>query len=124
MQLTNRDIEIISFIEKNGGKLAVVGCDAHSNTLVVGRENELYSHTLIITNCVVPNRERLFESKKISVMVRGFGHNPSGYATVTPCGTGLKVELAEPAWAAAVGQPVVLYEGDLVVGGGFLEKYY
>lgn len=105
-------------------KMSVVGTDAESNQVVVGGESELYSHNLIISNCVIPNRKRLLESRQISVMIRGYGRNPSGYATVRPYGEGLHITLDQPAWAAAAGQPVVLYEGNLVVGGGILEKYY
>lgn len=35
----------------------------------------------------------------------------------------LRVELSDPAWAAAKGQPVVFYEGDVVLGGGYLKDY-
>ncbi|MCD8102806.1 MAG: tRNA-specific 2-thiouridylase [Alistipes sp.] len=38
-------------------------------------------------------------------------------------GSRLILHLAEPAWAPAPGQPVVFYDGDLVIGGGWLAGY-
>lgn len=35
-----------------------------------------------------------------------------------------RFEREDPAWAPAAGQPVVLYRGERVVGGGILERYY
>lgn len=58
------------------------------------------------------------ESLPLSVAVRGLGRNPQGYAQVERNGDRLTVTLIdERAWAVASGQPVVIYCGDVVVGG-------
>ena len=36
----------------------------------------------------------------------------------------LRIELDCPAWAPAKGQPVVIYQDDLVLGGGILDDYF
>lgn len=55
----------------------------------------------------------------ISVVVRGLGRNPKGYAHITPMGERLTIDLLDDsAWAVAEGQPVVLYCDDLVISRG------
>lgn len=102
----------------------VTGIDAARNLITVGKDKDLYSDKLSLRDCVAPDMDRLLSSDRITVMVRGLGRNPKGYAKVTRCGQGLDVELSDPAWAAAPGQPVVMYEDDMVLGGGFLDRAY
>lgn len=49
---------------------------------------------------------------------------PSCHQTDRSAPLRLLLSLAEPAWAPAAGQPVVIYRKDKVLGGGILEKYY
>ena len=70
-----------------------------------------------------PDRE-VFGARDIRAVIRGIGRNPEGYAAVFPAASGIRIELEDPAWAPAAGQPVVLYRGERVVGGGILERYY
>ena len=58
-------------------------------------------------------------------MVRGIGRNPQGFAReIVPMAGGYRICLEDAAWAPAVGQPIVLYRGHRVVGGGFLRNCY
>ena len=67
-----------------------------------------------------PPNNPFIRGQTVRVKIRGVGRNPEGYARVRIDGQSLRVELREPAWAPAKGQPVVFYDGDLVVGGGIL----
>ncbi len=101
--------------------LRVTAIDATQNQLRVGLNEELYTDCLEIEECHFINPEELFSSNRVSVMVRGIGRNPSGYATLSPTLRGAKITLTDDrAWAAASGQPVALYIDDRVVGGGAL----
>ncbi len=102
----------------------VTGIDARNNRLTAGDDTQLYHRRLLLKEWNAPDLQRLVESDRISVRVRGIGRNPGGFARVTVHGENLLVTLDEPAWAAARGQAVVLYEGDLVAGGGILENYW
>ncbi|MFI3332362.1 MAG: tRNA-specific 2-thiouridylase [Rikenellaceae bacterium] len=100
----------------------VVGVDAMYNRLIIGEDKDLYHSYLYVRECNIVDEEELLTSNDISVMVRGIGRNPDGYATsVEPITDGFKVRLSSPAWACAAGQPVVFYRGDRVIGGGYLD---
>ena len=102
----------------------VVAIDAERNLLVVGENDDLYRQILDVDRCNIVSREEFLESKDIRVVVRGVGRNPEGYVRrVEDLGGKYRVELENPAWAPAVGQPIVFYRGDRVIGGGFLEGY-
>ncbi|MFI3305059.1 MAG: tRNA-specific 2-thiouridylase [Rikenellaceae bacterium] len=101
--------------------LRVTAIDASKNLLRVGLNEELYTDRLEIVECHFIEAEELFASNEVRVMIRGIGRNPEGYAVVRPTPYGAEVELLDcSAWAAAPGQPVALYIGDRVVGGGVL----
>ncbi len=102
--------------------LAVIEIDAERNLLVVGENQYLYRSELIIENCNIVDSEELLSATDITVVVRGLGLNPEGYATVSEgASKGVYIiHLSHPAWACAEGQPVVLYRGDRVIGGGYL----
>ena len=107
-----------------GGKAVVTAVDVANNRLVVGGDGDLYHKNLLVRDFNVVDMERLLSSSAVTVRVRGLGRNPAEFARVGKSGDMLAVELGDPAWACAKGQPVGFYEGDVVLGGGFLEKYW
>lgn len=103
----------------------VIDIDAANNRLVVGRNDDLYKHTINIAECNVVDDEELLAADDITILVRGLGRNPSGFLrSVVPTSEGYRLTLSSPAWALALGQPVVLYRGDRVLGGGFITARY
>lgn len=112
-------------LDINTTGMRVVGINAKRNELIVGKERDLYHQTLEVGGCNLVCEDELLQSDDVSVVVRGFGRNPEGYAQhVERVGERYRVELEDPAWAPAIGQPVVFYRGDRVIGGGILERYY
>ena len=104
---------------------SVVAIDASRNRLIVGEKKDLFHTTLEVKNCNIVSQDELLSAQDISVVVRGFGRNPEGYAKlVESIDGGYKVVLDDPAYAPASGQPVVFYRGNRVIGGGILERYY
>lgn len=102
---------------------SIIGVDKSSNTLTVGSDSDLYHTQLWIGDCNIVDPEELLQSTDITVLVRGIGRNPEGYASkIEPSGDGYKITLSSPAWACAAGQPVVLYRADRVIGGGYLDS--
>ena len=101
----------------------VVAIDAASNRIVTGSADDLWHRTLFVREAYVPAPERLRNSDTLRIMIRGIGRNPQGRAEIHPTANGmLRIDLDEPAWAAAPGQPVVFYDRDTVVGGGILDS--
>ena len=102
--------------------MAVVAVDTAGNRLVAGSDALLWRHTLELSGCRMVDRDEVLGAEDIRAVVRGVGRNPEGAVRIAPTRTGLRLELAEPAWAPAPGQAVVLYRGDRVVAGGILER--
>jgi tRNA-specific 2-thiouridylase len=104
--------------------VAVVGIDAERNRLIVGAQAALLHETLEVGGCNVVDEEELLSADDISVVIRGIGRNPDGFArSVVRTKSGYKISLSDPAWAPAVGQPLVFYRQNRVIGGGIVESF-
>ncbi len=101
--------------------MSVVAINAVKNQIIVGDDSELYTQTLRLNQCNFVDEDEVLSATNISVLVRGLGRNPEGYARVEKSKTEGEyiIHLDSPAWACAEGQPVVLYIGERVVGGGY-----
>jgi tRNA-specific 2-thiouridylase len=101
--------------------LFVVGIDPELNRVIVGTKDELPGMSFIAgrTNwiaCDYPTGP--FET---AARIR-YRHRESP-AIVTPLGDGrVRVDFQEPQRAITPGQAVVFYDGDIVVGGGWIER--
>ncbi|MFR9651965.1 MAG: tRNA methyl transferase PRC-barrel domain-containing protein [Rikenellaceae bacterium] len=105
-----------------GGR--VVELIAESNQIRVGDNSELFTDTLVVGECNFVDELEVMSSDEVSVMIRGIGLNPEGFAEVVINGDRATVRLSSPAWAAAEGQPVVFYIKNRVVGGGYLVRSF
>ncbi len=102
---------------------SIIALDNRSNQLTIGTNDDLLHTQLYIKNCNFVDEEELLSSNDITVLVRGLGRNPEGYAKeIVKLDDGYKITLSSPAWACAPGQPVVLYRAERVIGGGYLES--
>ena len=105
--------------------VAVVGIDAATNRIIVGKDAELYHSTLEINDCNIVDKEEFMQANDVRVVIRGIGRNPQEYMRrAEPAGEGYRIHLNDPAWAPAAGQPVVFYRQNRVIGGGIVERYY
>lgn len=106
-------------LDLNNGPWFVVKVDIESNNLIIGREDNILSDGLIAkefhwTNGV-PDKDA-----KLSAKIR--------YSqTTAECKFEIKgdkviITFSEPQKAVTPGQAVVLYDGDRVVGGGWIEE--
>ena len=111
-----------------GRRLYVVGKDVASNTVTVGDEADL-----LVRSCVVHEANWLVDVARGEVRVMAkYRYNTPAVAArvvvlddgegVTPSGRRGRFEVVfdEPQVAVAPGQAVVLYEGDRVLGGGWI----
>lgn len=120
----HQSIALFTIGQKRGvpASMAVVDIDSASNSVIVGQDKELYSFSIVLRDIVVPQPERLTEP--LMAVVRGIGRNPQEPCSTTLISDRLHVKLTDPAWALAKGQPVVLYSGQEIVAGGFVEMYF
>ena len=104
--------------------ICIVGIDAERNQLIVGPNQNLYHETLEVKRCNIVDIDEFMSSDDVSVVIRGIGRNPEGFMRrVERIDGGYCIHLDDPAWAPAVGQPVVFYRQNRVIGGGILERY-
>jgi len=88
-----------------------------SNTVVLGGHDQLFSKTLIAKDINLISVGKIDSSLKVKVRIRY--NQPEQAATVWQLDSDtLRVEFAQPQRAIAKGQAAVLYDGDVVIGGG------
>ena len=99
----------------------VVELDAENNRVVVGDEAALDRDEFVADRCNWHPFEKLTAPIEVTAKIR-YNH-PGAPATVTPLeGNRVKVKLHTSARAITPGQAAVLYQDDLVVGGGWIVR--
>ncbi|GHV73048.1 tRNA-specific 2-thiouridylase MnmA [Spirochaetia bacterium] len=90
---------------------------AADNTVTLGPETSLYAKSLTATDLKLIACDRLERPLRVTVKTRYLQKEQWATAEQTGCDT-LRVDFDEPQRAITPGQAVVLYDGDVVVGGG------
>jgi tRNA-specific 2-thiouridylase len=89
--------------------------------VVVGKDEELYSRTLRARRVNLISTAELREPMRVAVKIR-HRHQPAP-ATIEAAGPDeVLVTFDEPQRALTPGQAAVFYDGDIVVGGGWIEN--
>jgi tRNA-specific 2-thiouridylase len=105
-----------------GYPIYVVDIDPESNRVVVGEKEELLREGLIARQVnFISSRPRAAVSMKCLAKIR-YNHQPQP-ATLRVTGEDeFEVRFDQPLTAVTPGQAVVLYDGDIVLGGGWIER--
>ena len=103
--------------------MRVIGIDATHNHIIVGDNELLFHNQLHIAHCNIVDEEELLSAKDITVKIRGIGRNPQLPVSVEATHDGYIVKTQDPAWAPAVGQPLVFYRNNWVIGGGIVVDF-
>jgi tRNA-specific 2-thiouridylase len=102
-----------------GEKLFVVGLDASKNQVTVGDEKDLYRESCVVERVRWLPFDRPGGPIRARVRIRS-GHDGNA-ATVTDRGDGsAAIVFDAPQRAVTSGQAAVFYDGDLVLGGGWI----
>ncbi len=99
-----------------GKPVYVCGKDMEKNTVTVGPNEALFTHTLTAGDCNWIAVDALTGPMRVTAKARS--RHAGAPATVYPEGDGIRVVFDEPQRAITPGQAVVLYDGDCVVGAG------
>jgi len=103
-----------------GSPLYVTAIDPASNTVVVGPKEDVYSDMFTASQLNWVSIEELTQPVEARAKIR-YLHKEAD-AVIAPQGHGrVQVRFAEPQMAIAPGQAVVFYDGDGILGGGFIE---
>lgn len=103
-----------------GEPMYVIDKDLERNTVTLARNSELFSSTLTAKNINLISVESINEPMRVKAKIRY--NQKEQPATVKQIGENrIRVTFDEPQRAITRGQSVVLYDGDIVVGGGIIE---
>jgi tRNA-specific 2-thiouridylase len=101
--------------------LYVTRLDPVQNAVIVGEKEETFHRNLFASQLNWLSINRPEQPIKIKARIRYRHHEAE--ADVTPLDEGrVCVRFAEPQMAITPGQTVVFYDGDIVVGGGIIDK--
>jgi len=104
-----------------GEPLYVIAIDRNENKVVVGSENNLYQNELIASGVNWIAYEKIETPRRVIAKVR-YNHEGTEAIVSPHAGGKVRVNFSKPQRAIAPGQAVVFYEGDVVLGGGWIEK--
>ncbi len=98
----------------------VIRIDKEKNVIVIGEEKELYQQTLLAEDINWIGINKLEEPMKVKARTRY--RSKESKAVISPMNKGMiKVRFARPQRAITPGQAVVFYEGNTVIGGGWIK---
>lgn len=123
----HRGVPFYTVGQKKGLDLSVDGMyvktlNSSDNSITVCAKKALNTHDIMVKDFKFVNTNDIL-SDTISVNIRGYGLNPSGYAKIKQQDSDTLIVKSEgQAWAVAPGQPVVFYDGDRLIGGGIAKN--
>jgi len=110
-----------SGIGAHGERMYVTNIDADTNTIRIGRNNDLLRRELTASDLNLVSADILTDGLRVTAMIR-YKDEPAS-ATVVPLGDRrFRLLFDEPKRAITPGQSVVLYDGEKLLGGGVIEK--
>ena len=101
-----------------GSPLYVLQIKGDARQVVVGDQENLYSRTLVARRTNLISVAELHHPMRVSVKIR-HRHEPAP-ATIESGKDEIRVTFDEPQRAITPGQAAVFYDGDVVVGGGWI----
>jgi tRNA-uridine 2-sulfurtransferase len=102
-----------------GSPLYVIQISGANKQVIVGGDENLYSRTLRARRVNLISVSDLHEPMRVSVKIR-HRHEPAAAVIAKEGSDDIVVTFEEPQRAITPGQAAVFYEGDVVVGGGWI----
>ena len=100
--------------------LYVTELKVHDNTIVVGKNEDLLADTMQVEKVNLITMDKLTEPIRAEVKIRY--QDTGAPATIRPLSdTEVEVKFDQPRRAVTPGQAAVFYDGDTVVGGGWIK---
>lgn len=104
-----------------GKPLYVIRIDPERNTIVVGGEEEVYGNTFVVDSLNWIVSREMIPLHHTQVKIR-YNH-PGSEASISPKGEDeFEVKFESPQKAITPGQAAVFYDGETVVGGGWIKE--
>ena len=103
-----------------GEPIYVVKKDVENNTVILGKNSDLFGTTLTARNINLISCEQILEPMRVKAKIR-YNQKEQPATVIQIDSDRIQVTFDEPQRAITKGQSVVLYDGDIVVGGGIIE---
>jgi len=104
-----------------GEKVYVTDIDAETNTVRIGRSNDLLRRGLIAKDVNLIGVETISGGLRVQAQVR-YKDTPSPATASAEADGKVRVVFDEPKRAITPGQSVVMYDGEKLLGGGVIER--
>ncbi len=104
-----------------GEPLYVIATEPEKHRVVVGRNQELFRHSLVATQTNWISIDPPREPRRAQVKIRNKHVAAEARLVPTSGASRLEVHFDEPQRAVTPGQAAVFYDGDLVIGGGWID---
>ncbi len=104
-----------------GSPLYVIQIKNHTRQVVVGKDEELYSRTLHVHRVNLISTAELHQPMRVAVKIR-HRHQPAPAMIESGEPDEIRVTFDDPQRAITPGQAAVFYDGDIVVGGGWIDN--
>lgn len=102
-----------------GEPMFVTKIQPESNTVVLGRMEELYRNTMMVNKLNLSKYETIPDGFEAKTLIRY--HDPGAMSALHPVGAdNIEVEFYANVKGVAPGQSAVFYEGEDVIGGGVI----
>ncbi len=101
--------------------LYVVGIDAQANTVIVGKEEELYSQGLAACKASFTSGDPIADGMQIQVKIR-YRSAPVAATFHLIKGGRFSLDFHKPQRAVTEGQIAALYDGEELLGGGVIDQ--
>lgn len=101
--------------------LYVVAIDCEKNAIIMGDKEELYRDELIVSELNWIAMEELENSTRTKAKIR-YSHKGAEATIISLSKDKICVKFKEPQMAITPGQAIVFYHGDIVIGGGTIDK--
>ena len=100
-------------------RLFVTKIDPETNTVTLGTNEDLMQTTLFARRINLITADRIEDALRCSAKIR-YRHKEQPCTVTQPEDDLLRIEFDQPQRAITPGQSVVLYDGDIVIGGGII----
>jgi tRNA-specific 2-thiouridylase len=101
--------------------LYVVGIDAQNNTVIVGEKQDIYADEFIAADLNWIAVDNITQPLTLKVKIR-YLHQEAEAVISAADNDKVNVKFRSPQMAVTPGQAAVFYDGDVVVGGGTIER--
>jgi tRNA-uridine 2-sulfurtransferase len=104
-----------------GSPLYVIQIRNDTRQVIVGKDEDLYSRALITSRVNLISCTEINEPMRVTVKIR-HKHQPASAMIESAGPAEVRVTFDEPQRALTPGQAAVFYDGDLIVGGGWIDN--